>query len=345
MAQRLRPRGTMLDQIRSIGASSFPGELQHAMLLAEELSHIELEEDEDEGDDLISLMSLGSELRAWTHTAEMGGVTSMPRGAVGVLQETTNDGIPSPLAEGESLFAEAVHESEQAVSVVSSEVKAWETDDEGGSVPANIVLAEEMLKRACDQIHVSDGPYHRKKTAERALRIYHHAKWLAENDHALAAELRYRQAASLALETGRKVLASTSLSRLGYFLVRWRRDDEARVVLQNALSIDRRPSGGGLAAFLYGMLERRQAGADVDRLREAEDLIIGAGEQPSPELETSHSEMIQEIQFWRDAELSPVKCFRTPDAATLLVCLCGHVGAIVTHLTVGQSRNSGHGCI
>ena len=48
-----------------------------------------------------------------------------------------------------------------------------------------------------------------------ALRLYYHAKWLAERNHATAAEWRYREASRLALQTRRKVLAAHALGRFG----------------------------------------------------------------------------------------------------------------------------------
>ena len=48
-----------------------------------------------------------------------------------------------------------------------------------------------------------------------ALRLYYPAKWLAERNHATAAEWRYREASRLALQTRRKVLAAHALGRFG----------------------------------------------------------------------------------------------------------------------------------
>ncbi|CAK8990401.1 Protein roadkill (Hh-induced MATH and BTB domain-containing protein) [Durusdinium trenchii] len=72
---------------------------------------------------------------------------------------------------------------------------------------------------------------------EPALRLYYHAKWLAERNHATAAEWRYREASRLALQTRRKVLAAHALGRFGYFLIHWNRRHEAKEVLRESRRI------------------------------------------------------------------------------------------------------------
>merc|ERR1719498_1417925 len=147
-------------------------------------------------------------------------------------------------------------------------------------VPRQMLHAEELLLAGNEG---APAERQREKTAERALRLYYHAKWLAERNFAKAAEWRYRESAQLARSCRRSVLASHSLARLGYFLLHWRREAEAVVVLKESMKLSSKSNP--LAPYLHGVLERKAAGGDVERLRSAENAILNAGEQPSDELE------------------------------------------------------------
>eukprot|EP00435_Cladocopium_sp_Y103_P069768 s118_g33.t3 len=196
----------------------------------------------------------------------------------------------------------------------------WALDRKGSraGVPQEMLRAEELLDSA---VRGAPAEEQRKKSAERALRLYYHAKWLAERNHATAAEWRYREASRLALQTRRKVLAAHALGRFGYFLIHWNRRQEAKEVLYESRRISAKSNP--LAPYLLGVLERQDAGADLERLKAAEELILNGGEQPSEDLEAERQSMVKVIHYWREAQTSTRNCFASADAAFVAICLIG----------------------
>jgi len=246
-----------------------------------------------------------------------------------VMPDSADSGImPPDVPEGpdwESQFAWGVYHSQ--VSLGEEEVvHSWTFDAKAseGAVPAKMLRAEELLQHAANK-----APEQQKKAkmAEQSLRMYYHAKWLAERNYAKAAEWRYREAARLAKQCRRSVLASHALSRLGYFLMHWRRFDEAREILQESERMNKKSNP--LGPYLFGVLERQMAGADEQRLVAAEQRILSAGEQASEELDAERKQLVQEISYWREAVSSPRNCLNTGDATHALICLCSHSGLAV----------------
>lgn len=233
---------------------------------------------------------------------------------------------PSPGADWEERFSLGLRISIQATGGTPGRVPpgAWAFDASGSAaaVPALMLRAEELLWAAAE-----DAPSERRreKTAERALRVYNHGKWLAEGNFPRAAEWRYREACRLALECRRHVLAAHSLSRLGYFLDYWGRPEEALEALRESEKLSKRSNP--LAPYLYGVLSRQAAGADRARLEAAEARILGAGEQPSEDLEVGRRRLVREIAYWRAAEASPRMCVGTDNVAHAVICLTGHIAA------------------
>lgn len=222
----------------------------------------------------------------------------------------------------EAQFAWGLYYSKRACFASESGAGPWALDRKGSraGVPQEMLRSEELLDVS---IQAAPQEEKRKKLAERALRLYYHAKWLAERNHATAAEWRYREASRLALQTRRKVLAAHALGRFGYFLIHWNRRHEAKEVLRESRRISSKSNP--LAPYLLGVLERQDAGADLERLKAAEDLILGGGEQPSEDLEAERQKMVQVIHYWREAEASPRNCFASADGAFVAVCLLGHL--------------------
>jgi hypothetical protein len=181
------------------------------------------------------------------------------------------------------------------------------------------MLDAEELMAAAD---LAPQSQQKGKTAERALRVYNHAKWLAERNMARAAEWRYREAHRLARVSRRSVLAAHSLSRLGYFLMHWHRHDDAREVLLESERLSNKSNP--LAPYLLGIIERRSAGADIKRLLAAEERILHSGEQPAEELEVQRQQLSQEIHYWRLAQHSSRHCTKTFNVAHVAICLCSH---------------------
>jgi len=227
----------------------------------------------------------------------------------------------------ESTFAWGLHYSKQAVDATESEAGRWTLDREGSvaAVPQRMLLAEQLLHSGASE--ATPGKKRADKYAEEALRLYYHAKWLAERNLAKAAEWRYRESSRIAKEAKRSVLAAHSLSRLGYFLMHWRRPDEARRVLLASEQLNTKANP--LGPFLYGLLERQTAGADWERLMAAEERILRSGKQPSEDLEAQRLDLVSDINYWRSAQSSPALCLQTSKAAHVLICLCSHAALAV----------------
>jgi hypothetical protein len=208
--------------------------------------------------------------------------------------------------------------------IVESKIASnWVTDTlfSSAAVPKQVLHAEELLLAGVDA--APTDKLKREKSAERALRIYYHAKWLAERNYPKAAEWRYREAAKLAKEARRSVLAAHSLCRLGYFLMHWNRREEAREVLVESEQLSKKSNP--LAPFLLGVLERWTPGSDAS-LRAADDKILAALELPSQELNQDQMQLANEIRYWRAAEAAPGfrQCFvGAADIAHVLICLIG----------------------
>jgi len=219
----------------------------------------------------------------------------------------------------EAQFSSALGESDMAVAAATdADAGSWTSDSiSSGGVPARMLAAEEAMSRALEA--VPEGKLNREKSATFALRMYNHAKWLAERNHIAPAEERYIKAKNLALRSKRSVLAGHALSRLGYFLMKWGRFAEAREVLKESNTISKKSNP--LAPYLLGVLERKAAGTDLERLLAADALVLGAEEQPSQELEQERHRLVEEIQFWRESEANPMKCLDGGTVAHVLICL------------------------
>lgn len=255
------------------------------------------------------------------------GATAAPGSAKGLLGKAKATEAQIQTETWESDFAWGVHHSKLIVDASESETGAWIFDKEGSlaAVPRKMLQAEQLLRSGVAQ--AIPAKKQTEKRAEEALRLYYHAKWLAERNLAKAAEWRYRESSRLAKEAKRSVLAAHSLSRLGYFLMHWRRQEEAREVLQVSEKLNTKANP--LGPYLYGLLERQVSGADVKRLHAAEERIIGSGKQPSEDLEIQRLDLIDDIHYWRSVQASPRRCMDTFNTAHILICLCSHAASAV----------------
>lgn len=239
---------------------------------------------------------------------------------------------PEALNSWETVFARGLRLSKQAADASETEAGSWSFDREGSmaAVPRRMLQAELLLRQGAAE--ATPVKKRTEKRAEEALRLYNHGKWLAERNLAKAAEWRYREASRIAKEAKRSVLAAHSLSRLGYFLMHWRRFDEAREVLLASEKLNTKANP--LGPFLYGLLERQTSGADVQRLLAAEQRILQSGKQPSEELEVQRVALVGDINYWRSAEVSAWSCFDTGNAAHILICLCSHAALALQQILV-----------
>jgi len=295
-------------------------ELQRSLILM-------ADEDEEEESDEVLFMSFGTELhqagkRAWPGA----GAAPHASSTTAKLHGAPHEDAASSLPEWEEMFERGMQKSEEVVADDSAAADEWVVGQDGSNTvaPRSMRDAEELLKHA---VEAAPAEKRKDKLAERAHRVYHHAKWLAERSYARSAEWRYRLAATLATKSRRSVLASHALSRLGYYLMQWRRYDEAREVLKESQRLNK--NSNNLAAYLYGVLERRVAGADEERLRNAEALIHASGEQPSEELEAERQALLEDISYWREAEEAISNCLDHQDVGKILICVCAHGGAAV----------------
>jgi len=197
-----------------------------------------------------------------------------------------------------------------------------------GAVPAEMLNAEQLMAESIAQ--APEGSVREQQTLIFATRLYYHAKWLAERQQATAAEERYLRSKDLALELQNEDLAAHSLSRLGYFLTIWGRADEARKVLNEAVEVAQ-SKPNNVASYLLGKLERKvfTSIGDVDRLFEADSRILSSQKVPSKDLEDERIQLITEIRYWQDAEVSLTKCFESDNLVHIMICGAAHVARAV----------------
>jgi hypothetical protein len=245
--------------------------------------------------------------------------TAFPRRQTDVTE------ILKPPSEGQDTWqgkrAWGIYHSKLSVEATEPRNMVKDSDLSNTYVPSEVLQAEKMLLES-----VSDAPAKEMEglNAERALRMYYHAKWLASKNMAKAAESRFREASNIAKRSRRRVLAAHALSRLGYYYIFWHRNTEARTVLGESEGLNPNVKSNPLAPFLLGTLDRQAATGNPELLRAAEDRIIAAGAQPSKELDRQHHMLVNEIKFWRKAENSARYCTASMDVAKLLICFIGH---------------------
>jgi len=240
------------------------------------------------------------------------------------------------------LFAAGFRSSEEVAAKDEVHAGKWEADaDTGAAVPSQMLSAEARMLEAL-QIAPEDKDK-KEKTAVYALRLYNHAKWLAEKNHATAAEQRYRKSKDFALMCRRSVMAGHALSRLGYFLVNWGRHAEARSVLEESVQISKKSNP--LAPYLLGVLDRKAAAAEADseRLRLADDRILSAEKQPSEDLEEQRLNLVSEIKFWHEASASAKKCVEASNVAHVAICLVAHVAGPFQRMFTELGQHHKHG--
>lgn len=298
-----------------------PSAQSHAQGTALQGSLFDIEEEmlepDEEDHDVFSFFGVVTDMHRRV-PASSGAATAVAATSEETSVERAAPTVPETEAGWEGRFEWGMYYSAQALA--ASESCTWTRDRHGseGGVPETMLRAEELLLAS------EEAPLdmRRLKIAERALRIYYHAKWLAERNYARAAEFRYKQAADLAIDNKRRVLAAHSLSRLGFFLMYWNRKDEAKQVLVHSVKLSTKSNP--LAPFLLGVLGREAAGGDEKTLLEAEARVLEAESQPSEELNMLQAQLSQEIKFWRSAKESSRHCFRAPAVPHFFICVLTH---------------------
>jgi len=273
--------------------------------------------------DAISLVSVGTELKRTSAPAHSSGNGVRPA-AHTLLPEFQSGDWEERFVVGETASTNFVDSGESAYSWR----EAWVQDPLGpGAVPKEMARAEEFLTAA----EAAPAGIWKEKMAVRSLRMYHHARWLAERGHTVSAEVRFRESANLAKRSRRSILASHSLGRLGYFLVQWCRHDDAKVVLAEAEHLN--PKSNPLAKYLHGVILRKEAvnsrHSNVEKLHAAEEKILAAQAQPSDELEAERAQLVQDIHFWHGADEDPWKCIQARDVAHAVICISAHLAFAV----------------
>merc|ERR1719359_2314585 len=88
----------------------------------------------------------------------------------------------------EAQFAWGSYHSQEFLDSEEPGITGWVADEgSGAGVPYAMQRAESLL-RAAEEAPEEQA---KAKIAEQALRLYYHARWLAERNHAMAAEFRY----------------------------------------------------------------------------------------------------------------------------------------------------------
>lgn len=276
--------------------------------------------EQEEEDEYASFVISGAKL---TKSAPRLGAAAPARAPLEASIQTEEGASSGGAADSwEARYYAGVKDSKFITSSQECDVGAWVTDKDasGAGVPQRMYRAEELMLAG------GEAPTQAKrqeKMGERALRMYYHAKWLADRDHASAAEWRYREAVRLAKLSRRSALAAHALSWLGFFLNSWGRPEEALSAFTESEEL--KPEDNPLALYFGGLLARRTAGSNVEKIRAAEERILNAGKQPSEELEEDRQRLVREIRYWRAAESSPTRCFDAEDAAQAVVCFSSHV--------------------
>jgi hypothetical protein len=270
--------------------------------------------------DALSLVSVGTELKRSVPPPHA--TSSSVSNAKPSIPDFHNADWEERFVVGETASTKFVDSGDSAYSWRES----WVQDPLGaGAVPQEMVRAEELLTAA----EAAPEKVWKEKTAVRSLRMYHHARWLAERGHMASAEVRFHEAAALAKRSRRSILASHALGRLGYFLIQWCRHTEAKVVLAEAEQLNAKSNP--LAMYLHGVILRKEAvnawNSDPDKLRIAEEKILGAQSQPSDDLEAERIQLVQDIHFWRAAAEDPWKCIEARDVSHAMICVFGHLGS------------------
>jgi len=238
----------------------------------------------------------------------------------------TPESMPAPW---ELEFASGLRQSEQVCLSNEAESGRWTADDStGAGVPWRMYVSEKSLRESIQS--APEGGDRVQKVVVHATRLYQHAKWLAERQHATAAEQRYHESKQAALSVGHTALAMHSLSRLGYFLKLWGRTAQAKEVLQEAMVIAANvpnSEASTVASYLLGSLERGDAisEGDVEALSKADARILATGSLPTKELNEERRRVVGDINFWTQAENSVGHCLDTDNVVNVVICLCVHL--------------------
>jgi len=198
--------------------------------------------------------------------------------------------------------------------------RAWAQDGGGAYAPELLVKAEDLLRRGAEATPL---PQREERQAARALRLYRHAKLLAQRHHSAAAAWRYRDAAAIAGSVRRSTLASHALSRLSHFQMVEGFFEEALESASAALIYGR----NALADYLQARLRRRlgKLGTVAELLHAEDQLRRAEGRLPSKKLEADRTAAVLELEAWRAvAEGSSWdlgRCLTLLDAARILICI------------------------
>jgi len=190
-------------------------------------------------------------------------------------------------------------------------------DAAGFYVPKQIALAEELMLKG--ELQCS-GPASEDKAAQRALRLYQHARFLALHHYDAAAEWRFRAAAELSAMRQRPKLAAHSLARLSNFLMQRGRKVEAL----DAASASLEHAADPLAQFLQATLRRSMGllltSRDVEEA--AEQLKATNGLALSRNFEEQRVAVLADLAGWQTAAKGGFgACLDFSDAAQVMLCL------------------------
>ncbi|CAK0796538.1 unnamed protein product [Prorocentrum cordatum] len=245
-----------------------------------------------------------------------------------------------------ALWVRGENQSRQVVDTRgSTAVGPWATDAAGAEVPARMLCAEELTRRAllspdcaeracaCTQLGRTSCLCSAVMGASRARLVLKHAEWLADHGHARGAEVRFQEASREAAEHGQAALAQRASARLGHLLSRRGRFAEALEALLEAqrfgdlaLEEERDPA----TPWLLGVAWLQAARCGAAKWQEAEEWILSLGPLAADGLDAQRQRLQTDIRFWRAAELSPRRCVDAGDVAHALICFGSHLFYAVT---------------
>lgn len=190
-------------------------------------------------------------------------------------------------------------------------------DAHGFYVPKQIAAAEELMLKG--ESHRS-GSSSQDKAAQRAVRLYQHARFLASHNYDAAAEWRYRATAEISAARQRPNLAAHSLGRLSNFLMQRGRQAEALEAATGSLQHADDPLARLLQASLRRSMGLLLTAEDVEAV--AAQLQTTSGVALSRSIEEQRVAVLADLADWRDAAKGGIgACFAFSDAARVMLCL------------------------
>eukprot|EP00928_Gymnodinium_smaydae_P068573 TRINITY_DN5175_c0_g2_i1.p1 TRINITY_DN5175_c0_g2~~TRINITY_DN5175_c0_g2_i1.p1 ORF type:complete len:575 (-),score=91.69 TRINITY_DN5175_c0_g2_i1:88-1812(-) len=225
----------------------------------------------------------------------------------------------SPKSTG--MFDDSLNDIDLGTTVATEPSKS---SDDGAPVPRALLLAEAFLQRGFEAAASLGETEVSKKASSRAGVLAHHAKFLMElgDGWESPAELRYREAATIARQHGRDKLASHALAQLAYFLSLRSRSEDALMAAEEAVGFD---AGDPLAIHLRAVLQLSTGSIRThdSALAAKKELEAIKGRLPNARLEAERADAHAVLAKWLPVARSEAYsiCLTLGDIAEILTCV------------------------